>query len=213
MSCCSDCNEQGMGWLGLGDISIVGGRVVPGTVVSWGGYVLYRDSRTSINGWHSDIDSTVRGILWGFDVFSSVSARQIAGWNNPYISIQVTTKREFSYLGDIYEVINGAIESAGYIPQPIDFRVDSVPAGTPQTPQVSQPGRAGGAVQQPDSSWSFPTISLPNLSDIFGGSSSPSNNGNPIDSLANWLGVTPTQAGIVGAGLAIGGVILLKRLL
>lgn len=208
MSCCSGCNEQGMGWLGLGNVSIVGGRVVPGSVIEWKGQILWPDANERIS-WHSDAEGRIKNILWAHGGFARVDAGQMSG----YISIVVRTSVEFAYLADVYSTIEGAVWQAGYRPQMSEFRVVSVPAGTPQTPQVTQPGRAGGTVPQPDDSWSFPTISLPNLSDIFGGSSSPSNNGNPIDSLANWLGVTPTQAGIVGAGLAIGGVILLKRLL
>lgn len=215
MSCCSSCQTngtscqgQGMGWLGLGNVSIVGGRVVPGSVIEWKGQILWQDVDERIS-WHSDAEGRIKNILWAHGGFARVDAGAMPG----YISIVVRTNVEFAYLADVYSTIEGAVWQAGYRPQMSEFRVVSVPAGTPQSPQITQPGKAGGGVQQPDSSWSFPSISLPNLPDIFGGSNRQSNDGNPIDSLASWLGVGQTQAALIGAGIGIGAIFLLKRLL
>lgn len=212
MSCCYDC-QQGMGCNGLGDVSIVGGRVVAGTVIDWKGHILWPDADKSIS-WHSDAEARIKNILWAHGGFSQVDAGQVSTskfyqWM-PEISVRVTTRVEFAYLGDVFNTIEGAIWQAGYRPQVTDFRVLSVPAETPQTPQISQPGRAGGAVQRPARSGGWEWPSLP---DIFGGSNSPSNDGNPIDRLASWLGVKPTEAALIGAGVALAGILIVKRLL
>lgn len=210
MSCCAGC-QQGTGCDGLGNVSIVGGRVVPGTVIDWKGHILWPDEDSSIR-WQSDAEARIKNILWAHGGFSQVDAGQISTsifyqWF-PEISVRVTTQVEFAYLGDVFNTIEGAIWQAGYRPRVIDFRVISVPPGTPQTPQVSQPGRAGGAVPQADNSWS-----LPNLPDIFGGSTGSSNSGNPIDRLAGWLGIGQTEAALFGAVAVVAGIVIVKKLL
>lgn len=217
MSCCSGC-QQGRGCDGLGNVSIVGGRVVPGTVISWGGQIVWPGTNESI-GWHSDAEAKIKNNLWAHGGFSQVDAGQIAGFWNPYISIRVKTKVEFAYLGDVYNTIEGAIWNAGFAPKVENFQVDRVPSGTPNTPQITQPGRAGGVYKSPEelakeSQSVFDPcryINIPYLcSDPDPGAPSDKNF---LDELADWLGVGQTEAALIGVGLGIGAVVLVKRLL
>lgn len=212
MSCCSNC-QQGMGCCnGMGELPPVSSYVVAGSVIAWGGYV-----RDSVNNslWDDRIEGLIKTNLWNTNDFSWVDAGKISGFLNHYISIKVVPKVDFAKLADVFSVIEGAIYQAGFRPETQSFWVESVPASAANRTDIATPGTGGstGSNSRPSSNSGWPTISLPNLPDIFGGSSSPSNNGNPIDTLANWLGVGPTEAAVIGAGLAIGGVILLKRLL
>jgi len=214
MSCCSDCQQQGMGCCnGLGELPPVSSYVVAGSVVAWGGYV--RDS-VGNSLWDDRIEGLVKNALWQTGGFSWVDAGRIGGFLNHYISIKVTTKVDFAKLDDVFRVIEGAIYQAGFRPEAQNFWVESVPASAANRTDIATPGTGGGQNApggQITSGNSWPTISLPNLPNIFGGSSSPSNNGNPIDSLASWLGVGQTEAALIGVGLGIGAVVLVKRLL
>lgn len=155
MSCCNECEQSGGNCnQGLGDVSIVGGRVMPGSVIDWKGHILWPDASESIR-WNSDAEARIKDILWAHGGFSRVDAGQVSSsifyqWF-PEISVRVTTQVEFAYLGDVYSTIEGAIWQAGYRPEVIDFSVISVPSGTSTSPQITQPGRAGGVYVPPGS--------------------------------------------------------------
>lgn len=191
---------------GLGDVSIVGGRVIDGSVIEWKGQILWPDADETIS-WHADAEARIKNVLWAHGGFSQVDAGQMGSFWNSYISIRVRTKVEFAYLGDVFNTIEGAVWQAGYRPRLESFEVVSVPAGTPQIPAISLPGRAGGVTPPPPSAggWDWPNI--------FGGSGSSGGSENPIDLLARWLGVSPTQAAVIGAGAALAGIVVIKRLL
>jgi hypothetical protein len=151
--------------------------------------------------------------------------------------VRVTTQVEFAYLGDVFNTIEGAIWQAGYRPEVIDFNVQSVPQGTSTTPQIAQPGRAGGVYIPPGSpagDGTKPASSAgcpPGYYDasIFGGylgldckklpdvADRPSEcdweTMDVSDYVACKLDIKPSDGVIVGLALAVGGVILLKRLL
>lgn len=213
MSCCDEC-QQGMGCNGLSDLPPVGSYVVAGTVIAWGGYV--RDS-VGNSLWDDRIEGLVKNALWQTGGFSRVDAGRISGFLNHYISIKVTAAVDFAQLDDVFRVIEGAIYQIGFRPETQNFWVESVPASARGRDDIAVPG-TGGGLNPPggaprSSGGGFPTISLPNLPDIFGGSNSPSNDGNPIDRLASWLGVKPTEAALIGAGVALAGILIIKRLL
>jgi hypothetical protein len=211
MSCCSGC-DQGWGCDGLGDLPPVSSYVVAGSVIAWGGYVrdsVGNDVRHTI--WDNRIQEVIKPALWNTGAFSSVSAESISGFVNHYTSIKVTAKVDFAKLDDVFRIIEGAIYQAGFRPESQAFWVESVPPSAAGRDDIATPG-TGGSINHPNApnsgGWSLP--SLPN---IFGGSSSPSNSGNPVDALASWLGIGQTEAVVIGAGVAIVGIIMLKRLL
>ena len=202
---CNNCE-------GLNDLPPVSSYVVAGSVIAWGGYV--RDS-VGNSLWDDRIEGLVKNALWQTGGFSWVDAGRIGGFLNHYISIKGTTKVDFARLDDVFRVIEGAIYQVGFTPEAQNFWVESVPASAANRNDIATPGTGGGQNTpsgQVTSGGGWPSISLPNLPDIFGGSG---NGGaaNPIDRLASWLGVTPTQAAVVGAVAAIGGILLIKRVL
>jgi hypothetical protein len=238
MSCCDNCN-QGLGCCdGLGNVSIVGGRVVPGTVIDWRGHILWPETGESIR-WHSDAEGRIKSILWAHGGFSMVDAGQVSSsifyQNFPEISVRVTTQVEFAYLADVFSTIEGAIWQAGYRPELINFSVISVPQGTPNVPQISQPGTAGGAISQtglPNRPSSQSSNECPPGyydASVFGGylgltcKKLPDVADRPSecdwdslsigDYIACQLDITPSTGVVVGIGAAIIGVVLLKRIL
>lgn len=211
MSCCSNCYE-GLPCSGLGELPPVSSYVVAGSVIAWGGYV--RDA-AGASRWSDIVENRIKQALWDFGGFSNVEVAQIAGWINQYISIRVTAKVDFARLSDVFDVIQGAIYQSGFRPDAQNFWIESVPPAAATRDDIATPGTGGGRNmpgRQPVGQ-GFPAISLPNLPDIFGGSTSPSNNGNPIDRLATWLGVGQTEAALIGAGAALAGILIIKKVL
>jgi len=207
MSCCSGC-QQGMGCDGLGDLPPVSSYVVAGSVIAWGGYV--RDS-VGNSLWDDRIQGLIKDNLWNTGGFSNVDAGRISGFLNHYISIKVTAKVDFGKLDDVFRIIEGAIYQAGFRPESQAFWVESVPQSAAGRQDIATPG-TGGSVNQPNApnsgGWSLP--SLPN---IFGGSTSPSNSGNPIDALASWLGIGATEAAVIGAVAVVAAIVVIKKAL
>lgn len=209
MSCCSGC-QQGMGCNGLGELTLdqiaaLENYVVAGSTVEWGGRILLNGSDVSA-GWDDSMEAAIKNALWNHGGFSMVDAGSIAGFFRRYISIRVTTRVDFAHLGDIETTIEGAIYAAGFRPVTENFWVLSVPQAAYQKPGAAQPN-ASAAPQS-----GGPAISFPNFGDIFGGSPGGSDS-NPIDRFADWLGVGQTTAALIGVGLGIGAVVLVKRLL
>ena len=209
MSCCSGC-QQGRGCDGLGELTLdqiaaLDSYVVAGSIVEWGGYIKLMGSDVSA-GWDDSMEAAIKNALWSHGGFSMVDAGSIAGFFRRYISIRVTTRVDFAQLGNIETTIEGAIYAAGFRPVTENFWVVSVPSRAYNQPNVAQPN-ASASTQS-----GSPAISLPNLSDIFGGSPGQSDS-NPIDRFADWLGVGQTTAALIGVGLGIGAVVLVRRLL
>lgn len=209
MNCCSGC-QQGWGCDGLSDLPPVSSYVVAGSVIAWGGFV--RDS-VGNSLWDDRIQGLVKNALWQTGGFSWVDAGKVSGFLNHYISIKVTTKVDFAKLSDVFSVIEGAVYQAGFRPEAENFWVESVPAAAANNPDVAQPGAGGGRnTGNEPASGGFPSISLPNLPNIFGGSSGQSGS-NPLDSLASWLGIGQTQAAIIGAVAVVAGILIVKKAL
>lgn len=205
MSCC--CDQQ----QGLGEPWATSDYVVAGSIIAWGGHILLSGSNTAA-GWGDDVEGPIKQALWNHGGFSMVDVGRESGIFNPYVSIKVTTRVDFAHLEDIFRTIEGAVYQAGFRPEAQAFWIESVPAAARGNSAVAQPG-TGGSMNpgaQSGGGWNLPSISLP---DIFGGASTGNSDGNVIDAIARWLNVTPTQAALIGAGVAIGGIVLLKRLL
>lgn len=212
MNCCAGC-QQGIGCDGLGalptaQVAALNDYVVAGSVIEWGGKIYWPDSDDLI-GWHSDGEARVKNALWAHGGFSMVDAGNIGSSWSPYISIVVTTRVDFQHLGDVLTTIEGAIWQAGYRPDSQNFWVKSVPPAAQGRANTAQPN-AGAGSNPPSGS---PSISLPNLPDIFGGSTGSSNSGNPIDRLASWLGIGQTEAALIGGLAVLAGIVVVKKLL
>ena len=209
MSCCEGC-QQGRGCDGLGELPAVSSYVVAGSVIAWGGFV---SDSVGNNLWDDRIEGLVKNALWQTGGFSWVDAGRIGGFLNHYVSIKVTPRVDFAKLEDVLRTIEGAIYQTGFRPITENFWVESVPASAASNPDAAQPGTGGGRNTPGSNQSGFPSISLPNLPNIFGGSTSPSNSGNPIDRLANWLGIGQTEAALFGAVAVVAGIVIIKKLL
>lgn len=210
--CCRDSKSSPVREL-MGEPYAISDYVVAGSKIAWGGHVLLPNSNTP-SGWGDDVEGPVKQALWNHGGFSWVDAGKESGFVNPYISIKVTTRIDFAHLGDIFNTIQGAIYQAGYRPEAQAFWIESVPSSAQNNPNVAQAGTGGttNASAQSNGGFNLPSLSLPSLSDIFGDSNGGYSE-TPIDTLARWFNVTPTKAAFIGAGLAVGGVILIKRIL
>lgn len=193
----------------MGQPYAVSDYVVAGSKIAWGGHVLLPGSNAS-SGWGDDVEGPIKQALWSHGGFSWVDAGKESGFLNPYISIKVTTRVDFQHLVDILRTIEGAIYQAGFRPQTEAFWIESVPPSAQSNPNVAQAGTGGttNASTQSSTGGGINLPSLPSLSDLF--SSSTDYGENPINRLARWFNVTPTQAAFIGAGMAVGGVILLS---
>ena len=209
MSCCSSCNE-GLPCAGLGELPAVSSYVVAGSVIAWGGYV--RDS-VGNSLWDDRIEGLIKNALWQTGGFSWVDAGRIGGFLNHYISIKVQPRVDFAKLEDVLRTIEGAIYQAGFRPVTENFWVESVPASAANRDDIATPGSGGGRNTGQSSGSGFPSISLPNLPNIFGGSTGSSNSGNPIDRLASWLGIGQTEAALIGGLAVLAGIVVVKKLL
>lgn len=202
--CC--CDQQ----KGLGEPWATSDYVVAGSTIAWGGHILLAGSDTAA-GWGDDVEGAIKNALWNHGGFSMVNAGRESGLWNPYISIKVTTRVDFAHLGDILRTIEGAIYQAGFRPETQSFWIESVPATAAGNQAVAQPG-TGGTINNPPVNTGG-GINWPSLPDIFGGGSTGATDSNPLDWIASRLGVGQTEAALIGAGLAVGAIVLLKRLL
>lgn len=209
MSCCDGC-QQGRGCDGLGELPAVNSYVVAGSVIAWGGFV---SDSVGNNLWDDRIEGLVKNALWQTGGFSWVDAGRIGGFLNHYVSIKVTPRVDFAKLEDVLRTIEGAIYQAGFRPVTENFWVESVPASAASNPDAAQPGTGGGRNTPGSNQSGFPSISLPNLPNIFGGSTGSSNSGNPIDRLAGWLGIGQTEAALIGGLAVLAGIVVVKKLL
>lgn len=199
------CNNCG----GLGEGPTVPDYVVAGSVIEWGGHL-----RQGVNGvaWSiedSDLQNVLEGCLYQTGGFSDVQATQVAGSITPYLGVRVTVANDFSHLVDVFNLITGQMANcAGMVVDTKAFWILSVPPAAAGNQQVAQAGTGGNVNQQVvQKGWQWPSLSLPSLSTDAGLSS------NPIDALASFLGVTPTMAAVIGAGLAVVAVVAVKKIL
>lgn len=217
----------------LGDLPApqwgVSDYVVEGTTIDWGGNPHWGgDSGAGVR--LSDIQSRLRAALLSTGRFLNLSFNQLGGTVNPYVTIRLTSTMDRAHLEDVLADIEGAFWSIGVAPGTQTFSVVSVPyterpSVTPGTGGSTNPGattstrvpsvstNADGSCPYPESlfcdcgqEWSMLKWSCVPISGASGSA-------NPLDLLAEWLGVTPTQAAIVGALGALAVVVAVKRVL
>lgn len=207
MSCCAGC-QQGIGCGGLGNTDPY---VQMGSVVSWTGRILKRPN----GGWTDAVDvrdpyvqpRLEQALMAAGFLGVDIDSRWFLDREN-YIA--VVTGYDYGALNHVAQVIEGAIYSLGYYP--VRGRYELVVAPS-KSSQIVQPGQQEGGAALPDKPLSLPSISLPNLPDIFGGSTGSSNSGNPIDRLASWLGIGQTEAALIGGLAVLAGIVVVKKLL
>lgn len=207
-----DMHARGLGYLGEPTIS---SYTPAGTVIEWGGNPYFEAGGTSLS--LGDMQ-TIANSLLSTGLYQSVTAKKLAGVINPYYTLRLVVGVDRGALVDVFSDIEDAFRIMGAEHATQQFYVVSVPQ-TGQgvvTPNAGTPPRSGGNVSQVPSgqgSWACSPGYEWNWSKLGCAPIGSSGSENIFDSLAKWLGVTPTQAVIVGALVAVAGVVAVKRVL
>lgn len=203
-------SQSGLGKIPFEQVAALEDYVVAGSVVAWGGKI-YWPGTTDLIGWHDDGEARIKNALASHGGFSSIDAGNIGSAWHPYISIVVTTNVDFAHLGNILTTIEGAIWAAGYQADSQNFWVNSIPQSAVGKPSVAQPN-AGAGTPQPSGGGSSPSW-LPDLSSIFGSSSSTVTSPNFLDRFASMLGIGQTEAAVIGGLAVVAGILIVKKAL
>jgi hypothetical protein len=204
MSCC--CSQSGMGALsrvyglrGLGALLAGGSKVRVGFSYNTA-YQTYEDLNPD---W---VRQVVIGAMLGSGAFTEAAAVRQPGTWREYLTVYGTTAFDFAQPEDVGDFIQQLIRE--YLPEVTIYGrdpvvIDSVPAAVANQPNVQQPN-----YQQ------YQTPVNRNVSGHSSSSSSlPSSVSGFVNSLARTFGVDQTTALVIGAGGAVLGLILLKRLI
>ena len=203
--------QQGLGWLGE---PTIGSYTPAGTVIEWGGNPYFVPGSTALS--LGDMQ-TVANSLLATGLYQSVTATKLAGFISPYYTLHLVVGIDRGALVDVFSDIEDAFRIMGAEHATQQFYAASVPQssvpGTVTPNSGTPPSGSGGS----SSSWAicnngnhWDWANLKCVPDDF---KSPDGEGNVFDSLASWLGITPTQAVIVGALGAVLAVVAVKRVL
>lgn len=234
----ADQHPRGLGWLGG-----TGDYVQAGTVVQWVGKFYQSDGTNVeqvYRGIAGRVANDLAAMLYTGGWFSDVQVDWNGVFGIDFL-VQVTAGTDFAHLSDIASAIEGvAWNLGGYdqgyphlAPQRIALNVLSVPrsnrpASVQPTPSPTGGGGTGsnggsgnnsGGANVPPPKCPYPTSLMCDCGQEWSWSHlgcapiGSSASGNIFDSLASWLGVTPTQAVIVGALGAVLAVVAIKRVL
>ena len=190
---------------GLGEPYSTSDYVVAGTVIQWGGNPVTMGNASPRD---EHVQEAINAMA-ASGRFSRVEASS-TGFLNPYWSLTLVSSIDRAHLEDVLRDIEGYFYQVGIVANTKAFWIASVPASAANNPNVAQTGTGGSVNPGPQTS-SGGSLSLPSLPSIFGSGAANNSSSNPIDTLAQWLGVTPTQAAIVGAGAALLAVIAIGK--
>lgn len=205
-------HQQGLGWLGK---PTIGSYTPAGTVIEWGGNPYFVPGGTALS--LSDMQ-TIAGSLLSTGLYQSVTAKKLAGYISPYYTLRLVVGVDRGALVDVFSDIEDAFRIMGAEHATQTFYAASVP-------QSSTPGTVTPNAGTPPSGGANQTSNLPSSLSVCGNGYEwnwsrfgcvpvgTSSERNVFDSLADWLGITPTQAVIVGALGAVLAVVAVKRVL
>lgn len=162
-----------------------------GTVIEWGGNPYHLQGSTSLN---LEEMRVIANSLLATGLYADVTAIKLAGVFNPYYVLRLVTGIDRAALVDVYSDIEDAFRIAKVEPASQQFYVKSFPSAASGQPGIVTVN-AGAAPGDGQVAYTRPL---------------PATN-NAVDALANWLGVSPTQAVVVGAIGAIAALVLIKR--
>lgn len=213
MSAQPDVHPQGLGWIGEPTIS---SYTPAGTVIEWGGNPYFVAGGTALT--LSDMQ-TIANSLLSTGLYQSVTTKKLAGIVSPYYTLRLVVGVDRGALPDVFTDIEDAFAIMGAEHATQQFYAASVP-------QSATPGTVTPNSGAPPSGGTNQTNSLPSSLSVCGSGyewnwskfgcapvGTQGNSGNIFDSLASWLGITPSQAvaiGVVGAVLAV---VAVKRVL
>ena len=211
----ADSHPRGLGWLGE---PTIGSYTPAGTVIEWGGNPYFVPGGAALS--LSDMQ-TVANSLLATGLYQSVSAKKLAGVFSPYYTLRLVTSIDRGALVDVFSDLEDAFRIMGAEHATQQFYAASVPqsavpgtvtpnAGTPPSggsPSYSPAPQGSSLVCSNGFEWSWSKLGCVPV-----GAPS-SSDGNLFDQLASWLGVTPTQAVIVGGLGVLAAVVIVKRII
>jgi hypothetical protein len=209
----ADTHARGLGWLGE---PTIGSYTPAGTVIEWGGNPYFVPGSTALS--LGDMQ-TIASSLLSTGLYQSVTAKKLAGVISPYYTLRLVVGVDRGALVDVFSDIEDAFRIMGAEHATQQFYAASVP-------RSSVPGTVQPNAGTPPSGGQNQANSLPSSSLVCGAGyewswskfgcapvGAQGSSGNVFDSLASWLGVTPTQAVIVGALGAVLAVVAIKRVI
>jgi hypothetical protein len=217
----ADSNPRGLGWLGEPTVT---SYTPSGTVIEWGGNPYFEVGNAALS--LGDMQTVVNSLLMT-GLYQSVSAKKLAGVFSPYYTLRLVVGVDRGALVDVFSDIEDAFRIMGAAHATQQFYVVSVPQnsipGTVTPNSGTPPNSGGGSSASPFPSplpsgqgswvcsngfeWSWSKFGC-----VPSGAASNSD-GNLFDQLASWLGVTPTQAVIVGGLGVLVAVVVVKRII
>ena len=210
--------------------------VKAGTVIQWVGRLYFADGQNAAPVNYGSADAIARDLnatLYTGGWFSDVQVAA-SGLVNIDFVVNVTAGTDFAHLSDVVSIIEGAMWNTSYYdwphlaPQQGIVNVLSVPAGasSASVSQTPSPTGGGGArpvvtpTNTPGSKCPYPESLICSCGQEwswlhFGCQpiGAQGSSGNVFDGLAKSLGVTPTQAALVGVLGALAIVVAVKRVL
>jgi len=208
---CNNCEFSFSGLSGLlGDTSP--GYTVAGSIIEWKGSVWAVEANSSaptgsertfgLNekfGWDT-VGELIEGCLYSTGGFSAIELSD-SGWLTQTITIRVTLANDFADYEDVFNLISGTLwNCAGLNNHTDSFSILYVPESAPAS--VAQVGPRLTPFQNAPASGN--QASAPSRCDW--------NKLSLTDYFACRLGLTPSSSALVGAGLALGGIVLLSVL-
>lgn len=211
----ADTHARGLGWLGE---PTIGSYTPAGTVIEWGGNPYFVPGSTALS--LGDMQ-TIASSLLSTGLYQSVTAKKLAGVVSPYYTLRLVVGVDRGALVDVFSDIEDAFRIMGAEHATQTFYAASVPqssvpgtvqpnAGTPPSggsPSYSPAPQGSSLFCSNGFEWSWTKFGC-----VPAGAVSNSD-GNLFDQLASWLGVTPTQAVIVGGLGVLAAVVVVKRII
>lgn len=194
MCSCTTHNDNGMGALAAG----YGLRGITDPIHKGARFSL----GVEVSGWYRiddlfvDTEALRTALINSGYVAANTQVYQKAGIINPYIVVEGGSGREYGSALHLRDAVLSVIQSMHRIDAgTLGFEAETYNAQTNAPTVARYDAATGGAVYAPTTS------------------AGPGSFSGVIDSLATSLGVTQTQAVLIGAGGAILGLVLLKRLI
>jgi hypothetical protein len=208
------------------------GELLPAGSIARVGFGIGRDLAQGSS--VTEVEQALEVCLYnaGQQMFSEINVTLTEGWLTDYVTIRVRTRADFGNVPDFSgfaeQSIRRCFPSVSISSRdPVIYEYDPQGNPTGYDPSARQPIPAGGG--NPDGTGRTPTCPHPpsavcacgyewrwnwlNSGCTPIGYVPPQSNSSFIDDLAASLGVGASTAALLGVGLAIGGVILLKRII
>ena len=192
-----------------------------GSVIEWGGNPYRRNGGTAAS--LSDMQS-IAGSVMATGLYRDVQASKLAGVVSPYYVLRLVTAVDRAALVDVFTDLEDAFSIADIEPAGQQFYVKSRPdTGQPGLvqPNAGNPPSSGATVRtQSSEPCPYPASAFCPCGEAFSLKAlgcapigAADSGENAVDALARWLGITPTQAAVVGVFGTIAALVFIKRVI